>query len=549
MSGDPFDKIQGAMDIAKAIYKSEVKSEKEPPVYDFPSRFTSVWVGQNNSVSDIIENMEVQLTSPTGSGKTLVFLVAAHELGLPTIIIEPRKFLQKQVMEDYPEIESFAIYGKSEYPCDFSDTAESAPCVSRYKRGENKFFTVPDEKGDSKEVSFPCEGCGYYGARNQADKLLKSESIVITNFGNFWRFREKANFVIIDEANEFFRAITEGTQMKYVSSSKFEYKTPEEILMEESKMTQIELSNLRMYLLELKKDIKLQGVTKEIREEIREELREVAKKINRLESRLTKLDFFISTSDICFHYLKKSGHIYVEILPNHVEVVCKRVFPNHKLCKVTATPTSNDSISYYRIPSRAGIIYFPVAKMTSDYLYTKGHEVEAFDRVSNIIKTIYATFCDEFGTKKTVVHCGNLVRHAPNLKRRLEDEYVIDMHERGNLKGTLDKFVSDNAQFLLVAAAEYGIDFPHEINLQFILKVPYAARDERMDALKKKMGGSNFEIWYEQDAILRLVQACGRVGRGTYFGISFILDAKFGELFQKHRSLIPEWFCERLVES
>ncbi|GAI18216.1 unnamed protein product, partial [marine sediment metagenome] len=242
MSVDPTILI---LHTAKAIYESEVKIETEPPVYKFPSRFTSVRVGQNNSVSDIIENKRVQLTSPTGSGKTLVFLVAARGLELPTLIIEPRKFLQEQVMEGYPESQSFAIYGKSEYSCLYTDTAESAPCVSKYKRGENKFFTVPDEKGDLKEVLFPCEGCKYYEAREQANNILESDGIVITNFGNFWHFRKKAKFIIIDEADAFFRAVMEGIRMKYVLSSEFKFKLPKEILMEESRLTNAQIDALR----------------------------------------------------------------------------------------------------------------------------------------------------------------------------------------------------------------------------------------------------------------------------------------------------------------
>lgn len=546
--------LEEIMEIAKTKYINKITIENESPAYNIPSPFTtSVWKGQNQSILEIIENEKVLFSSPTGSGKTLVFLVAARESKLPTLIIEPRKFLQKQVSEDY-SIDSFTIYGKSEYRCPFLEiysnmelpTAESAPCGAKYKKGDIMVFKWVQLDGRVMDVVFPCViphdpvdiGCPYYEAREEAKNILKNKGIVVCNFGNFWLYKKHAKIIIIDEADEFFRAITQGMRMEYILPSEAKSMLLEEIIRREYTFISREIASLH----EAKSNANIQ-----------KEIIKISRMINKLERRKEKLKFFYANIGICFHYInKEKSDLYVDMLPNQSEVLCNRIFPNHKLCLVTATPTFSSSAfieSRYNLPSRAGIVYFPVAKMTHRYLYTQNHADEVFDIVAVQIKNIFNAFSKCFDTKKAVVHCGNLTKHAPNLKKRLEQDYHVAIHERGKQKESLDKFISgDKAQFLLITAAEYGIDFPPEINLQFVLKVPYAPRDERMLAIKKKMGKKEFDIWYDQETLLRLIQGCGRVGRGTHFGMSFILDAKFEELYNKYKNIVPDWFIERLIQ-
>ena len=80
------------------------------------------------------------------------------------------------------------------------------------------------------------------------------------------------------------------------------------------------------------------------------------------------------------------------------------------------------------------------------------------------------------------------------------------------------------------------------------MKVPFAAMDECLRALEKSIGKKSFREWYAMDAMNRLVQESGRVGRGmNSFGCTFVLDSKFLTLYQKYKDKLPEWFVERLV--
>ena len=114
--------------------------------------------------------------------------------------------------------------------------------------------------------------------------------------------------------------------------------------------------------------------------------------------------------------------------------------------------------------------------------------------------------------------------------------------------GTIEKFVGSDSKYLLVASAEYGMDASW-CNCQFVLKVPYASFDDRLKALERKMGKEKFKHFYTMDALNKLIQQAGRIGRGwDSFGATFLLDSKFGELYGQYKQFFPDWFNDRLCK-
>ncbi|RLI82567.1 hypothetical protein DRP04_03665, partial [Archaeoglobales archaeon] len=58
-----------------------------------------------------------------------------------------------------------------------------------------------------------------------------------------------------------------------------------------------------------------------------------------------------------------------------------------------------------------------------------------------------------------------------------------------------------------------------------------------------------FDDWYNEEAIRQLVQVCGRICRGPDdFGITVILDQKFGDLYKRYPDKFPHWFKEALID-
>ena len=201
----------------------------------------------------------------------------------------------------------------------------------------------------------------------------------------------------------------------------------------------------------------------------------------------------------------------------------------------------------YSVPMRAKILYAPIGLMTSRNVYTMNHQY-LLDNATIFIANCYDIFKAMFKSKKAVIHCGNLGQHGRIVNEQLKREgYKTILHEQGKLKETIETFLNGDATFLLVVSAEYGLDFK-DIDLQFVLKVPYAAKDERLKALEKGIGKKAFNEYYTMDALNRLVQQCGRVGRGANsFGVTFILDSKFKSLYEKYNAKLPGWFKERVV--
>lgn len=526
-----FDKI---ISIVGDLNGSKCEPKEELSKYStFPYR--TALRGQNEAIQSIIEEDVSLLCSHTGSGKSACFLAAAHESNQPTIVIEPRKFLQKQIGEYFGD---FVLYGKSNYPCSFAPSAASGPCLKTHEKKGKKYFNVKNQlSGKIDEKPYPCDGCEYLEAKAIAKNvLLENRGVLILNFGNFWQYVRLAQFIVIDEADEFFRAISSGVELEYVFGTDFDYERDLGLEPSPKELIEIEINAIDNAIEEIK--------TKQTIEA------EDARDLQQFQRRLQKLDFFQRNINECFLYQKKE-RVYVELQPNKTSVLLDRMFPGKKVCIVTATPSNFNGAAMktieYSVPMRAKILYAPIGLMTSRNVYTMHHEYLLED-AGWFITNIFEVFRAMFGSQKVVIHCGNLGGHAKLINAVLEaNRFKTILHEQGKLKETIETFLDDDATFLLVVSAEYGLDFK-DIDLQFVLKVPYAAKDERLKALEKGIGKKAFNEYYTMDALNRLVQQCGRVGRGANsFGVTFILDSKFKSLCEKFNAKLPGWFKERVV--
>ena len=302
------------------LHSNECRSETERPKYaTFP--FGDVYAGQNEAIKTIIEEDMSLLCSHTGSGKSACMLTAAHELELPTLVIEPRKFLQVQ-LQDY--FDDFVLFGKSEYNCFYAESAAHAPCAKMYTKDKQKFFKMQNVcTGEIEDKPYPCVGCEYFHARIDAQKALSNNGILIVNMGNFWMWLKTAKFVIVDEADEFFRAISSGIALYEVTTKDIDETSEDTItnlLRKEKEGTENKIEYIKQKEVIDTRD---------------------AKKLNTYNNHLEKILFFIQNKEICFLYVKKSTkQVYVELQPDKIGVLVDRLFSGKKLCLVSATPSA-----------------------------------------------------------------------------------------------------------------------------------------------------------------------------------------------------------------
>ena len=302
------------------LHTSECTTEMDLASYSsFP--FDVAYEGQNEAVETIMREDRSLLCSHTGSGKSAVFLTAAHELEMPTLVIEPRKFLQIQLQEYFDD---FVLFGKSEYKCFYANSAAHAPCAKVYTRNKQKYFSALNAYiGEIEEKPYPCVGCEYIHARTETRKRLSESGVLIVNMGNFWMWRNHAKFIIVDEADEFFKSISSGIALYEVSTSdinEMEEETINTLLQKEREGTENKITTIKEKEVIDTRD---------------------AKKLNTLNNHLEKIRFFMQNTEICFSYVKKTAkQVYVELQPNQIGVLVDRLFGGKKLCLVTATPSA-----------------------------------------------------------------------------------------------------------------------------------------------------------------------------------------------------------------
>ena len=512
-------------------------SNHKPPDYvpslpGFP--LPQMYRGQASAYEQLKQYKSALIRSHTGSGKTALFL--SQTPGIPTIVIEPRKFLQKQVASYRGDV---ILFGRSEYSCHYAPSAASSPCTRKIRCDRTDYQKkCPTRHTDclkkpcmifkeSKEwLRYPCSSCKYLDAVSMANQTLRHGGTIILNFGNFWQFIRDADLIVIDEADLFFKEISSPEIMRSCNDPSMEI--PKMISNEiTSTETQMQTCSIGQYYA--------------------------------LRNRLYRLEFLAGCAELCFTYKKrgrdKRENVYVEVNPANTNLLKEHIFGEKKVLIITATPGEFEIPSVdYTIHQRCGIYYAPQGKLTARSLQQQPF---LLNNAAGFITTTAAVFDGLYDSKKFVVHCGNIGYHATNIKAMINElenkgkppmdqkDYTV-LHEAGNLMGTIEKFIDGDKRYLLVASAEYGADFTW-CNCQFILKFPYASLDDRLKALERKLGKEGFNRFYTMDAVNRLIQQAGRVGRGwDSFGCTFILDSKFGEIYSQYKGSFPGWFKERL---
>lgn len=507
----------------------EIKEEDIPSDIDWP--FESMWEGQGEAVKTLSETDKTMwLCSPTGSGKSPIIVSTARNRNkngdiFGSMIIVPRKALQDQ-FKDY---DVFPVFGKANYKCELCGgdvRANDGPCNA--KTSEGMFCPIIDDwckDGNCRDC--PCTNCQYFKDKKEAKNLLVNKGTICCNAWNFLLFLSYASNVFVDEADLVFNSLCSAKKLYNVS---IEYKDEgiDSLLIRE-------LMEIQRRLAEI--SVQIKGINNY------SDLRDLIKKKNALENHENAINFLNENRESCFKYVQE-GYIHVEVKPMDVDVLLRRYFKDKKMVLVSATPFSGhfDSVSY-EIPHKSAIYYNPVGKMTVTHIEINKN-FEVLNRAINEISETYKEYRSNNLTRKAVIHCGRL-KWAEEVGEKLRGKgYKVRIHEQGEQRATVDNFRSDDSDFVCLVAAEYGIDFNEDdIRLQFILKVPYAPQDERIEALEKEKG---YRLWQKKDAIQKLVQASGRVARGNKFSATYILDQKFNELYKQFETMLPEWFKDRL---
>lgn len=91
-----------------------------------------------------------------------------------------------------------------------------------------------------------------------------------------------------------------------------------------------------------------------------------------------------------------------------------------------------------------------------------------------------------------------------------------------------------------------GYDFKGDMcRWQVLAKIPFLYMGDPFVALNMQRSSE----WYSREAILKMVQSCGRAVRGLNdYAITYILDGHVNNLIKFNKELIPDWWLESIID-
>lgn len=159
--------------------KTTVSLLPSPREVGMPDKFTAWRPRQDEAIFRVAESSKrfVVNCAPTGQGKSLTYMAAAHLTGLRTIILTSTKGLQSQLFTDFQTIGLKDVKGMSNYPC-------------RHLIDEEKSAVLHGEGTPMCDIG-PCLGgykckyrygsCDYYNAAS----VGRHSKLVVTNYA-YW---------------------------------------------------------------------------------------------------------------------------------------------------------------------------------------------------------------------------------------------------------------------------------------------------------------------------------------------------------------------------
>jgi Rad3-related DNA helicase len=120
---------------------------------------------------------------------------------------------------------------------------------------------------------------------------------------------------------------------------------------------------------------------------------------------------------------------------------------------------------------------------------------------------------------------------------------MVVSNNRKEILSELNKH--NSGKIILSPSVETGYDFKGDMcRWQIIAKIPYAYMGDPFISLNMKRSPR----WYSREAILRLVQACGRAVRGVDdSAVTYVIDENVKRLIRENHDIFPDWFLDSVI--
>ena len=152
--------------------------------------------------------------------------------------------------------------------------------------------------------------------------------------------------------------------------------------------------------------------------------------------------------------------------------------------------------------------------------------------------------------EKGIIHCNSyalgekIYTHFERTVHGVRLIFPRNADERETAKAVHEKEV-DRPTVLISPSMTEGFDFKDDLaRWQIVAKMPYPYLGDKQVEKKKDMNPA----WYSMQTASTIIQACGRIVRSEEdFGVTYILDSDFQNIWDRYRQFFPTWFRSAMV--
>jgi len=533
-----------------------------PPPCDLgaPDKFTQWREHQDTAVDDGVnsESRFIVQAMPTGSGKSLNYIVQALVSGLRTCILTSTKGLQDQLVRDFKSTGLVDIRGKRNYQCLectlYNDdgvkqevTVDMGPCAfgkscdrkwNKHKDSDGYVTYIPPNPNK--------EPCPYYDLlhklRNQPDKY----PLVVTNFSMWMSINKYTegmgdfDLLVLDEAHNAPSELASflGVEINsYETDAMLQTDMPQYTDMEQWKLWAVnQLVNVEGKLSTLFED---RGSDKSFFGALK-----FGRKLKALQNKLQALA--TAQGSWAVEHTQKGRVVKFDVVwPfDYSEKYLFMKIPKVLLTSATVRPKTchllgidSDKLDFKEYPhtfpkETRPVMYIPTVRLN---YRTGDNDLKIWvSRIDNIIRTRK--------DRKGIIHTISYKRRN-FLMSRTKNPVMMISHDTKDRDKVIKQFKESTEPLILVSpSVTTGFDFPYtECEYQIIGKVPWPDVSTAVMKARHEQDDQYLNYIAMQD----LVQAAGRGTRAKDDQCEiFVIDDNFWWFIWRNKEHCPQWFLE-----
>lgn len=483
---------------------------------------------------------------PVGGGKSPIAIAMSAWLGGLANILTPQKILQKQYEESFEPHLIGSMYGKANYECNPKKTN----C----------------DIGDS--IKPKCQSCPYrdnFNAAKNKPNVVLNYTIALLYSMIGVEFIRTRKLMVFDECHTLehhlteFLAVTVSERMckRYHVAWKQPKTLAEAIyFLTERYLPAIrdKIAEVGRLVTEINARAEAGGAVSKEDGELIKEYEAMCDQHDRLDS-MTKMpvkelqEQYVFVPDKTFFRLKElyGARIFKSLinpLADKFLFMSSTILDKDEYCQDLGIDPAQAAFismdSEFEVENRP-VMFMPTMKMTYGW--------DGPDKVAErkeMVKTIIDLCKNHHGEQSGVIHTGSF-QVAKWLVQELEGRVPQRvMHHNPDSGTTRDDVIKDftngkgGLKLLISPSVTEGLDLKGDLaRFNIIAKTPYPFLGDAW--VKARMEKSS--SWYSRQAMIAVIQACGRVVRGKDdWGYTYILDSSFGSLFNRIKYKTPKWW-------